>query len=146
MEKSDSDAKQSTDGQLLNSIDAVYAQHQAKLEQQSRLEVQAKNADEQLAVLDKYDPDEPKPYSFLLLEHLKDELTAETDRQSALAGDLKSAKQMLETAHDELDASKGLGDMQQKTSKSAGGLPGAINVAGFVGRRAGQGEGRAARE
>ena len=89
---------------LLRSIDSVYVQHQSRLGQRQQLEVQTKEAEKQLQSLDKFDPDEPKPYSFLFLEGLKDQLAVEDDRQQALASDVKSAKQLLQAAHDKLDA------------------------------------------
>ncbi len=89
----------------LEALDAVYAQHQIQIEQRAELESEVTAADQELASLDKFDLDEPKPYSFLLLERLNDQLAAEKDRQSAIKADTKSAKQLLQAAHEDLDAS-----------------------------------------
>ena len=46
---------------------------------------------------------EPKPYSFLLWDGLKDELAIEQQREKGLAADSKSAEKSLATAHHALD-------------------------------------------
>src|SRR5689334_6285232 len=46
-------------------LDAVYVRQQTLLEQRGELEAQSKQAEKDLARLDDFKPDEPKPYSFL---------------------------------------------------------------------------------
>src|SRR5262245_6575978 len=58
--------------ELLQTIDGVYAQQQARLEQRQELTAAKKEADDALATLRKFGPTEAKPYSFLLLETLRD--------------------------------------------------------------------------
>ena len=96
-----------SDIESLQSLEAVYAQHQAQLEQRSQLEAHIQQAEKQVARLDEFDPDEPKPYSFLLLEQLRDQLAAEKDHESAIKSDTKAAKRLLEAAHGDLDDSTG---------------------------------------
>ena len=102
----------------LRAINSVYLEHQNQLEQRSRLEEQLKEADSELAALDQFAPDEPKPYSFLLLENLHDQLAAEKDRQSAIESDTKSSKLLLKTAHEELDAIPSSGGDSPKSGTS----------------------------
>ena len=101
----DQPASEADDEQLalLRSIDAVEFHHQSLLEQQAQLETELADADKRLAKLDEFAPNEPKPYSFLLLEGLKDQLAEQQREETALKTDLKSAEQLLAAAHDELD-------------------------------------------
>lgn len=89
--------------EFLETLDGIYAQQQARLEQRLELQSDKKKADESLEALRKFGPTEAKPYSFLLLEGLRDALAAEEDREEACAADLKAAEQLLETAHDNFD-------------------------------------------
>jgi potassium efflux system protein len=89
--------------EFLETLDGIYAQQQARLEQRLELQADKKKADESLQALRKFGPTEAKPYSFLLLESLRDALAAEEDREEACAADLKAAEQLLETAHDNFD-------------------------------------------
>ncbi len=89
--------------EFLETLDAVYAQQQARLEQRQELQAEKKKADEELESLRKFGPAEAKPYSFLLLENLRDDQTAEGDHQDAFGADLKAAEQLLETAQDHFD-------------------------------------------
>ena len=84
--------------EFLESLDGVYAEQQVRLEQQQELEAEKATATEALESLRKFGPSEPKPYSFLLLEDLRDELAAEEDHGEALTAELKPASQMLEAA------------------------------------------------
>jgi len=58
---------------LLQSIDAIYLQHEELLKEQRRLEDEAKTVSQNLDSLKKFGPDEPQPYSFLLFDNLKDQ-------------------------------------------------------------------------
>ena len=89
--------------EFLETMDGVYAQQQARLEQRQELQAEKKKADEGLESLHKFGPTEAKPYSFLLLESLRDELAAEEDHEDAFIADLKAAEQLLETAHSHFD-------------------------------------------
>ena len=92
------DAEEELD--LLRSLDLVYLQHQAAIEQKAELEQQKKRVQDELDSLHKFGPAEPKPYSFLLLEDLRDSLSAEADRKEALSTELAAAEQMLQSARE----------------------------------------------
>ena len=87
----------------LQTLDGVYAQQQSRLEQLESLRAEKKKVDELLETLRKFGPTEAKPYSFLLLENLRDELAAEEEQEAALQTDSKAANQMLETAQEHFD-------------------------------------------
>ena len=89
--------------EFLQSLDEVYAQQQARLEQRQELQGEKKKAEEELAALRKFGPTEPKPYSFMILERFRDELAAEEDHEAACAADVKSAERLLETAQSQFD-------------------------------------------
>jgi potassium efflux system protein len=91
---------------LLRSLDGIYTQQLTVLAQRRQLTDQIKQGENELESLDKFALDEPKPYSFLLLDNLKDQLSLEAERQDAAQADLKSSKQLLEGAHTRLDDGK----------------------------------------
>lgn len=72
---------------------------------QQRLDIDSERArlQESLERLRAFGPDEPKPYSFLLLDDLRDQLDAEVDREQAANSDRKTAEQVLEAVRDEFD-------------------------------------------
>jgi potassium-dependent mechanosensitive channel len=84
--------------EFLETLDGVYGEQQVRLEQRQELASEQAKAVQALDSFRKFGPTEPKPYSFLLLEDLRDELAAEEDHDDALAADLKPATQMLEAA------------------------------------------------
>lgn len=88
---------------LLRSLDALLAQHEALLEERRQLEMQLKQTDEARKTLEEFGPDEPKPYSFLLLDNLQDDVAVEKDREAAIKADVKSAERLLRAAHEELN-------------------------------------------
>lgn len=88
----------------LKALDALLVQHEALLEQRRQLEAELKQADEATKTLQEFGPDEPKPYSFLLLDELEDRLAVEKDRQVAIKSDVKLAERLLEGAHEELNS------------------------------------------
>ena len=90
----------------LQGVDAVLAQIQARREERQHLEQQKTELDQSLQSLEKFKLDEPKPYSFLLRDSLRDQLEIEKDRGKALAADGKAASKLLAAAHQELDQSK----------------------------------------
>jgi potassium-dependent mechanosensitive channel len=88
---------------LLRSLDGVYAQHLTVLQHRQQLADQVQQVNKELESLGKFGLYEPKPYSFILLDNLKDQLAVEEDNESATNADLKSAKQLLQSAHAKLD-------------------------------------------
>ncbi len=107
--------------EFLETLDGVYAQQQARLEQRQELEADKKKATEALESLQKFGPTEAKPYSFLLLENLRDDLAAEEDHEDAFQVDLKSAQQLLETAQNHFDEAEADRRQAQEESESAAG-------------------------
>ena len=89
--------------EFLEALDGVYGEQQARLEQRQELEAEKQRAETDLESLRKYGPTETKPYSFLILEDLRDELAAEQDHDHVNHADLKPAAQMLETARAHFD-------------------------------------------
>jgi len=93
--------------EFLETLDGVYAQQQVRLEERQELQDEIAQAAATLEALHKFGPTEAKPYSFLLLEDLRDDLAAEEDHAEALEADIKPAKDMLKTAQDHFaDAEK----------------------------------------
>lgn len=80
---------------LLHALDLVYLQHQAAIAEQALVEQEKKRLQDEVEALHNFGPAEPKPYSFLLWEDLRDQLSGEEERIAALASDLAAAKQML---------------------------------------------------
>jgi len=89
--------------EFLETLDGVYAQQQARLEQRQELQAETKSAEQDLESLHKFGPNDPKPYSFLLLESVRDDLAAEEDHEAAFVADLKAAEQLLEAAQNHFD-------------------------------------------
>jgi potassium efflux system protein len=89
--------------EYLQTLDSVFAQQQSRIEQLEGLRGDKKKVDELLESLHKFGPSEAKPYSFLLLENLRDELAAEEDQEAAFQADLKASDQMLEMAQEHFD-------------------------------------------
>ena len=57
----------------------------------------------QLDNLHKFGPPEPKPYTFLLLEDIRDGLATQQEREAAFDADLAAAEQLLDQARVNLD-------------------------------------------
>ncbi len=89
----------------LRALDAIYAQHQVRLQERDQLEEKKKEVERAIDALDKFAPDEPKPYSFLLYDSLKDQLAVEVEKAKTLDADVKSAHKQLAAAHKSLDDS-----------------------------------------
>ncbi len=81
-------------------------QHETLLEEEARLSALTRQEQKELARLTEFGPAEPKPYSFLLLEKLCNELADEEERQSAIKTETKAARQLLASKHEELDAAE----------------------------------------
>jgi potassium-dependent mechanosensitive channel len=92
--------------EFLETLDGVCAQQQARLEQRQELEADKTKAVEDLESLRKFGPTDPKPYSFLLLENIRDERAAEDDHLEAFDADIKAAEQLLEAAQNHFDQSE----------------------------------------
>ncbi len=85
---------------LLESLDLVYIQQQASSDEHAALEQEKKKLAEEAESLHNLGPAEPKPYSFLLLEDIRDQLGAENDRAESIHTNLTSAQDMLQTARE----------------------------------------------
>lgn len=81
--------------QTLLALDAAFAQHQTRLSQIDFLQKELEEANQTLEQLEDYEPDESKPYSFLTLENLRDELEQQVQRSEASATESKSAEQLV---------------------------------------------------
>lgn len=88
---------------LLRSLDSILAQHQTLLQQRAELEGEKKRAQEALDHVRNFGLDEPKPYSFLLLEDIRDQVEAETAREKATQNDRRAAEGLLEQTRDDFD-------------------------------------------
>ncbi len=62
---------------LARSLDALYVHHQLWLDEKAKADQRLADEKKGLEADEKFNPDEPRPYSFLLLERLKDELLDE---------------------------------------------------------------------
>ncbi|HEY2216842.1 MAG TPA: hypothetical protein VGH21_05060, partial [Solirubrobacteraceae bacterium] len=80
---------------LLRSLDMVYLQRQAAASERAEVEQARKRLQDESDSLHNFGPAEAKPYSFLLLEDLRDQLSGEQQRTNALAADLAAAQQLL---------------------------------------------------
>jgi hypothetical protein len=76
--------------EFLQTLDGVYAQQQVRLEQQQELQAELKKSEADLESFRKFGPTEAKPYSFLLLEDLRDELAAAESPQDNCCKRLKA--------------------------------------------------------
>lgn len=70
--------------ELLKQLDSVLAQQQAAEARREELQAGIADLETRLADLRQRGPTEPRPYSFLLLERLRDELAAENSRADAV--------------------------------------------------------------
>lgn len=83
---------------LLESLDLAYIQQQAALDQRSDLADEKKRIVEEAQSLHNLGPAEPKPYAFLLLDDVRDQLGAEEGRTESTSADLTAAQNMLQVA------------------------------------------------
>ena len=86
----------------LSALDSILAQHEAKLSELLVLNQKRQEAKLLLEKVDSFEPNEKKPYSFLILESLRDSLENEVLTEKTLTTDLKSAKQRAESAKTDL--------------------------------------------
>ncbi len=96
----DSEAADELD--LLRSLDLVYLQQQAAIAERSNLEQEKKRLQDEVDSLHNFGPAEAKPYSFLLWEDLRDQVSGAEERIAALKSDLAAAQQMLGTERQNL--------------------------------------------
>jgi small-conductance mechanosensitive channel len=88
---------------LFLSLDATYRQNQAHLDEMRQLDQDKKKIEHAIDALDKFGPNDPKPYSFLLLDQLQDQRVLAGEEERALKAEVKSADKMLQAAHQDLD-------------------------------------------
>jgi potassium efflux system protein len=89
--------------ELLGALDLVYVQRQAVSEHHEELGHVHDRLQAQLDSLHKFGPAEAKPYSFLLLESIRDSLATQQEREAAFDADLAAAGQSLEQARVNLE-------------------------------------------
>lgn len=87
----------------LRGLDSLYAQTEVWTKEIHRLEAEVASEKRNLEALDDFIPDEPKPYSLLLVDQLKDQLLNEEERERALKAKAESAEQILKAARQNLD-------------------------------------------
>ncbi|HEX3726892.1 MAG TPA: hypothetical protein VHV08_11645, partial [Pirellulales bacterium] len=83
---------------LLKQLDTLYAQRQSAIESQQELRANQTDLNEQLAKLRERGPSEERPYSFLLLDGLRDKLVTEKDSAESIADAVRAAADELEHA------------------------------------------------
>jgi small-conductance mechanosensitive channel len=88
---------------LLESLDLVYIQQQAIRDERAALAAEAKKLALEAESLRSLGPAEPKPYSFMLLEDIRDQLGVELDRSESIRTNLVSAQDMLQTARESFE-------------------------------------------
>jgi small-conductance mechanosensitive channel len=89
--------------ELLGALDLVYVQLQAVSEHHDELGHVHDRLQAQLDNLHKFGPPEAKPYTFLLLESIRDSLATQKERETAFDADLAAANQSLEQARVNLE-------------------------------------------
>ncbi|HEX4145235.1 MAG TPA: mechanosensitive ion channel domain-containing protein [Pirellulales bacterium] len=89
--------------ELLGALDLVYVQLQAVSEHHDELGHVRDRLQAQLDNQHKFGPAEAKPYTFLLLESIRDSLSTQQERQAAFDADLAAAGQLLEQARVNLE-------------------------------------------
>ncbi|HUP77473.1 MAG TPA: hypothetical protein VM260_02855, partial [Pirellula sp.] len=104
----------------LKALDAILAQHQSKTNELAVVGQQLQEAKLQLEKLEKFEPDEKKPYSFLKLESLRTLLEKEQTNEETLKTELKAIGKLVDDAKDELaEKEKTFStDQSQKSGKS----------------------------
>ncbi len=87
---------------LLSALDLVYIQQQAAADDRTAQEEAKKQVAKEAESLKNYGPSDPKPYSFLLLEDLRDELAADEERAESAEAELAAAQHSLQEAREKL--------------------------------------------
>ncbi len=86
----------------IKSLDSILTQHQSKTKELAVANQHLQEAKLQLDKLDKFDPDEKKPYSFLKLESLRTLLEKEQAQEELLKTESKAASKLVDVAKEEL--------------------------------------------
>ena len=86
----------------LKSLDSILVRQQSKINELAVATQQLQEAKLQLEKLEKYDPDEKKPYSFLKLESLRTLLEKEQANEELLKTESKAAEKLVDGAKEEL--------------------------------------------
>jgi potassium-dependent mechanosensitive channel len=105
-DKSDTADRLSREVDLLKQIDSLYAQRQAAEESRQEHETTARELAEERAELARSGPPEERPYSFLLLDSLRDKLATAENR-------LEGLTEAVDAATEELDSAKETNDQAQ---------------------------------
>jgi small-conductance mechanosensitive channel len=98
------------------------AQQEAAQSQSQELTTRLDQVNSALESLRKVGPEEQKPYSFLLLDHLRDDLTAQVDRESTTKATLESSEAAVIRAKafsEEKEKQLRLGNEELQSSKDA---------------------------
>lgn len=107
--------------ELLKQLDVVIAQQQAAKSENSDLQSRVADVEAQLAAVRETGPQEEKPYSFLLFDHLKDELTAKQGRNetiaAAVAGSLEEVIRAKQTLDEKQQAFRHAKELEQANSQ-----------------------------
>ena len=90
--------------ELLTQHNSVLARQQSALDHANEISTALEKIQEQLTTLREDGPPEPRPYSFLLLERLQDELANGRSRLETQTASVADAKESLETAKAKADA------------------------------------------
>ncbi|MDA1053430.1 MAG: mechanosensitive ion channel [Planctomycetota bacterium] len=90
--------------ELLKQLDVVNAQYESAKTEHNDLETRLIDLEAQLATVRETGPPEEKPYSFLLLDHLRDDLSARQARSEAVEATVTSAAEAVARAKQTLDA------------------------------------------
>lgn len=101
--ESDAGSQAEDELDLLKTLDLLYMQHLAAFEQKEDIESQLRGTQDELTALHNFGPPESKPYSFMLLEDVRDQLAAEESRHAVTASDLAGGHQLLEAAREAFD-------------------------------------------
>lgn len=89
---------------LLKQLDVTLAQLEAAKSQQAELQARLSDLMGQLEAVREIGPSEERPYSFLLLDHLRDELAARQSRTETLQAAAANTQQAVTRAKETLDA------------------------------------------
>jgi len=87
----------------LHALEGLTRQQITRLDERQEIDEQLRSISANLDSLDKFAPDEPKPYSFLLLDDLKDQLSVEEARHESIEAAQSIAQRALKSAHEELN-------------------------------------------
>jgi small-conductance mechanosensitive channel len=86
-----------TEIEMLKYLDLVYAQQQSAAELAEELAEEDRALQDDLERLRDAGPQEPRPYSFLLLDELRDELSAEQARKESSEAEVDTSQRLLES-------------------------------------------------